>query len=330
MRVALIGASHWHLRFFLPDLTTIPGVTMVGVSDPDIGIADAVAGRSGCKAWPDYRDMCEQARPDFVVALGRHNAMAETAHFLLDAGIPFLMEKPCAIDMKEMLDIVRHARESGVFASACLPMRSSPMLGLIEEFAAGKARHYLAFKFVGGTLDRYAAMQADWVLQRKYSGGGALLNLGVHCLDLACLMLPGTVEVTAASLSNSLGGYDVEDQATVLLRAGSASAYVETGYLYPKGRSVFDQHFSFRTQDHYFVVENDHSIEISDASGNWIKRDVPTTNSACYPIFLRETLRRVERGEPPIADMSDMARALALIHTAYDLSPLPNVSQTRN
>jgi len=40
--------------------------------------------------------MLTETRPDFVIALGRHSSMAETALYLLDQGYPFLMEKPWA------------------------------------------------------------------------------------------------------------------------------------------------------------------------------------------------------------------------------------------
>jgi hypothetical protein len=49
---------------------------------------------------------------------------------------------------------------------------------------------------------------------------------------------------------------------------------------------------------------------------------MPLTNSFFYPAFVADTLRRVAHGEPPIADLTDMAAAMDLIEAAYAASPL--------
>lgn len=323
MRVAIVGVSHWHLHLYLDPLLALPGVAVVGMSDSDAAVANASAAKAKCGAWTDYREMCASVRPDAVFALGYHTDMAQTAHFLIDSGIPFAMEKPCGVDAGEVAAVARHAREKGAFASVCFVMRLSPMRAIIAAAAPGERMHHLAFKFVGGLTSRYAKMKSDWVLDPNIAHGGALLNLGVHCLDLACLMLPEPPKVTAASLSNSLAGFGVEDHAIVLLKAGAATAYVETGYFNPPGRGVYDQHFTFRTDRHHFIAEDAQTFEVGDEAGNWTKHQVPTTNSACYPPFVRETLRRIERSEPPVADMDDMLRVMELVEAAYAMDPLP-------
>jgi hypothetical protein len=55
----------------------------------------------------------------------------------------------------------------------------------------------------------------------------------------------------------------------------------------------------------------------------WSTREMKLTNVFFYPEFVRDTLRRVREGRPPIADLLDNAKAVALIETAYAMSPLP-------
>src|SRR5690606_24983414 len=121
--------------------------------------------------------------------LGFHADMGATARFMVESGIPFAMEKPCGATSDEVRQVAALAREKGAFASVCFAMRASPMIAMIAEYAPGERTHYLGFKFVGGLLSRYAAMKSDWVLERRSSFGGALLNLGVHSLDLTNLLL---------------------------------------------------------------------------------------------------------------------------------------------
>jgi hypothetical protein len=46
-------------------------------------------------------------------------------------------------------------------------------------------------------------------------------------------------------------------------------------------------------------------------------RSMPLTNSFFYPTFVTDTLRRLARGEKPIADLTDMAAAMDLVEAAY-------------
>ena len=98
LRVAVIGVGHLgkhHARI----LASLPDVELVAIQDSDPGIVARRAAEVGNpKTFTNYRDMLATARPDFVLALGRHRQMAAIAHDLLDQGYPFLMEKPMGIN----------------------------------------------------------------------------------------------------------------------------------------------------------------------------------------------------------------------------------------
>ena len=81
-------------------------------------------------------------------------------------------------------------------------------------------------------------------------------------------------------------------------------------------------HLSFRTEKHYFVSRDEHSFEIFDDSKNHEIHKIPTGNVPLYPKFVRESLRRVQHSERPIADLGDMAAVMEMVDAAYTLSPL--------
>jgi predicted dehydrogenase len=209
-------------------------------------------------------------------------------------------------------------------------IRYSPMIDTIREVAAGEAVQYAVFKFVGGMIDRYREQRVEWMLHRATAGGGPLLNLGVHFLDLCRVLLPGTrLQVVGSAMSNNFAGRDIEDHAVVLMRGGGATCMVETGYLYPAPNSVFDLHYSIRTEGHHFAARDNQTLEILDNSRRREVRSMPLTNSFFYPTFVADTLRRLEHGEKPIADLADMAAAMDLVEAAYEASPLGSSSPTR-
>jgi predicted dehydrogenase len=318
VRIVLIGVSHWHTPFYLDPAHEMPDVSIVGVADPDLSRAEPAAARAGCPAFTDYREMCATLRPDFAFALGRHCDMAEEARCLIDARIPFAMEKPCGISGAEVHDIAARAAQARMFCAVPFVLRHCKLIDTIREVAAGEALQYINFKFVGGMVDRYRQQRVEWMLDRATAGGGPLLNLGVHHLDLCRVLLGNAkLEVTGAAISNHTAHLGIEDHAVVLLRGGGATCVVETGYLYPAPNSVFDMHYSIRTEGHYFAARDNHTLEIVDNDRRRETREMPLTNVSFYPAFVRDTLRRVRAGEPPIADLDDMAAAMDLVQAAY-------------
>ncbi len=189
MRIVLIGVSHWHTPFFLNPSLEVPDVIIVGVSDPDLSRTEAAAAKAGCTAFSDYREMCAKLKPDFAFALARHVDMAELARFLIDRRIPFAMEKPCAISAAEAADIAARAAAADLFAAVPYVIRYSPIIETIR--AVNEPIQYAMFKFIGGMVDRYTQQQVEWVTDRTQSGGGPLLNLGVHFMDLCRVLLAG-------------------------------------------------------------------------------------------------------------------------------------------
>jgi len=318
MRIVLTGVSHWHTPFYLKPALEMSDISVIGVADPDPTRAQEIAGHAGCPAFTDYREMCAKLRPDFAFALGRHCDMAETARFLIDERIPFAIEKPCGISSAEVRDIAARASQVGAFAAVPFVMRYCKLIDVIREIADGEVLQYLTFKFVGGMVDRYRHQRVEWMLNRAEAGGGALLNLGVHHLDLCRVLLDGAqLHVVGAAISSRSACLSIEDHAAVLLRSGTATCVVETGYLYPAPNSVFDMHYSIRTTGHYFAARDNHTLEIVNNARQRETREFPLTNVFFYPQFVRDTLQRVEAGHKPIADLTDMAVVMELVEAAY-------------
>ena len=130
LRVAAIEVSHWHSLYdsaYLRHLHAMSDVELVGLQDPSEKIAAHRAGELGNPAaFTDYRAMLEQTKPDFVLALGRHSAMPKIAHHLLDAGYPFVMEKPIGLDATQVRGVAEKATATRGFVAIPLGQRYSP------------------------------------------------------------------------------------------------------------------------------------------------------------------------------------------------------------
>lgn len=318
IKVAFIGVSHWHRPLYLDPVRALPGVRVVGVADPDPGVGARVAADLDCASAADYRELLAEVRPDFVFALGEHADMAAQGRYLLDEGIAFAMEKPCGISGSQVTALAERAEQAGAFAAVPLVFRNSDFLTEIERRSAGEGYTYLSFKLIGRPPSRYLAEGSPWMTERAAAGGGALINLGIHFIDLiAYLGRSEDVQVLAATTSNAAWNLSIEDYALVTLRAGKTIGTVETGYIYPSDTNYMDMHYSLRAPGHYYVVRDPDHLEVCTPDGGTQVIDVGTTNVAYYPRFCADVLRRFAAGERPVAGLREAATAMNILDQVY-------------
>jgi predicted dehydrogenase len=319
MRLALIGVSHWHQTLYLAPMAALPDAAVVGVSDPDPAAAQAWAERLGCEGSPDFRDLCDRLRPDFVFALGRHCDMADEARYLIEAGIPFALEKPCGMDSSELRDLVARAETKGAFAAVPLVFRNGELLQALRELDPGDGFQHMAFRFIAGFPARYLQADCAWMLDPATSGGGPTINLAPHFFDLCRLLMGEDAKVAAAMMSNAAWGYGIEDYSAVVLSTRRGLCTVETGYLFPAPTSTFDLHYAIRSKSNYCVVHDPQALEVFDNDGRSSVRRVSCTNVPHYRDFVHDVLARVRADQPPLASLAEMLPVMELVEQAYAL-----------
>lgn len=322
-RVVAIGVNHWHALYdaaYLPMLKALPDVRIVGLHDDDAAIAAERAGKLGDPpVYTDYKKMLAELKPDFVVALGRPTDMAATAHYLLDNGYPFLMEKPMGYDAQDVRGIADKARATGGFAAVPLPYRFQPQIALAQRLIAegklGPLSH-ISFRSMRPTSARYPAWGAPWMLDPKAANGGCLRNLAPHGFDVFTLLTGEDAAVTGAQVSARGLAQPVEDYASVMLRSASGViGNVEVSNLYPgQGASAALQ-----------VSGRDGLLVVSDGSARLITREGAqeiTLEAGAKPsqLILIDAMARVRAGKPPLTSAEDCYRAIRLVDQAYALA----------
>jgi predicted dehydrogenase len=324
MRVAAIEVSHWHSLYdaaYLRILSGIPGVELVGLHDPDGAVAAKRARELGAPpVFTDYREMLDKAKPDFVVALGRHSGMAETALHLLERGVPFMMEKPMGLHAGEVSRIADRAAEQKAFVAVAFPQRYSPFVARARQMLAegrfGTLSH-LYFRLNRPTSARYPAWDSPWMLDPAQAGGGCLRNLGSHVFDLFLLLTGEEATVTGAQLSARALGQRVEDFASVLLRSTSGVlGTVEIGNTVPYAGS--DSEWKMAGRDAILVYDHHDTMRLITAGGEETICAPPA--EALYPTAVRDIVDHWRRGLPPPVSVHDCLRVVRLIDQAYDLA----------
>ena len=323
LRVAAIGVGHWHSLFdaaYLKTLVKMPDAKLAGIQDPDAALAAQRAEQLGAPpVFTDPREMLAKIRPDFVIALGRHNAMAGIAHFLLDEGCPFLMEKPMGIDAAEVRGIADKAAAKKAFAAVPLFQRYHPFVAharrMLAEGAFGPVSHF-HFRSNRASSARYVSWGSPWMLDPAVAGGGCLRNIGLHGVDLFLHLAAENAEVAGAELSSRALGKPVEDYATVVLRTpGGVLGTIEVGNTFP-GQGA-DGEWKLAGRD-ALLVQQGGSVRCMTSAGEQEVAEPPAEPLAA--IALRDILARFQAGQPPATGPEDCWRAMKVVDAAYELA----------
>jgi len=323
IRIAAIEVGHWHSLFdaaYLKSLTKMPDVQLAGIQDPDSAlVAQRAAQLGGPPVFTDYREMLAKIRPDFVIALGRHSAMAGIAHFLLDEGYPFLMEKPMGINAKEVRGIADKAMDKKTFAAVPLFQRYHPFVSqarrMLADRAFGPASHF-HFRSNRASSARYVSWGSPWMLDPAIAGGGCLRNIGLHGIDLFLHLTGEDARVVGAQLSSRALGKAVEDYAVVLLQTpDGVLGTIEVGNTFPGQGADGEWKLSGRDA---LLVQQGGSVRCMTSAGEQEVAEPPAEPLAV--IALRDILARWQSGRPPATGPEDCYRAMRVVDQAYDMA----------
>jgi predicted dehydrogenase len=324
MRIAAIEVSHWHSLHdaaYLRLLAALPDIELVGIHDPSEDVAARRAATlGGPPVFTDHRAMLEQTRPDFVIALGRHDRMARTAHDLLDRGIAFMMEKPMGVSADEVRTIAEKAAAKRAFVAVPLPQRHSPFVQrarrMLAEGAFGPLSHVYV-RLNRPTSARYPAWDSPWMLDPAAAGGGCLRNLGSHGFDLFLHLTGEEARVTGAQLSRRVHEQAVEDYASVQLRSASGVlGTIELGNTVPYDGS--DSELKVAGRAAILIAYHDDTLRVITARGEETVKAVPP--EPLYLTCVRDILDRWRRGVAPLVGVGDLLPVVRLIDEGYALA----------
>jgi predicted dehydrogenase len=320
MRAVVIGVGHYHATYppHYIELLRRRGVEVAAVHDPEEGAAQEVATRLRCAAYGDARAMVSEVRPDFILGLGRHVDMPATVELAIEAGIPTIMEKPWGVDAGTVAALAQRAEDAGAWIATPFSMRYSLWAQRCREMMQAGSLGGISnirFRMVRPGVERYVEQGCPWMLSKAEAGGGVLLNLGIHGMDLCRWITDEEPVVVSAHVSNAVFGLDVEDYAHVTLQTSSGVLFhVEVGYIYPRDGGADDEHVLF--SERAMLRETPEGVEVVTRDGadtELAPRDMLTS----WEGVVVDCLERIEHGQPPPNTPSDLARAVSLVFEAY-------------
>lgn len=240
----LTHAAGPHLEAYFAGLAETEEVSAVYLSDPDGVVEPAARKALQGKLAASFRSPAElfaHHKPGLALVTMEALAAPPVIAAALAAGCHVLAEKPACTRLADFEALVRKAEQAGRSLVLALANRVDPMIlhirRLIESGEIGKP-YAMDIQIVADqTRLTRPEYHRSWIAQKSRAGGGHLIWLGIHWLDLAMYVSGLRIREVSAMTAN-VGGQpiDTEDAAVVALRFDSgALATLTSGYYLDRG-----------------------------------------------------------------------------------------------
>jgi predicted dehydrogenase len=216
--LAIIGSTGIIGKTHIDAITQLTSCRLVGVNARRQEPLLQQASELGVKAYPTLEDALSDSEVDAIIIATPHPSHREITIQAVEAGKHVLVEKPMSVTPSEADDMIEAARRSGVSLSVLFNNRFRPealkMRELIDQGAVGKIYRATMTSAMFRTQDYYDRL--DWRGTWQDEGGGALINQGIHAIDMFQWLagMPQSVFGVVRSLKHDI---EVEDYATAIL-----------------------------------------------------------------------------------------------------------------
>jgi len=255
--VGMGGIGETHIKAY----RQLSDVEVVAIADPaEVRLNQMATTYNVANKYTDFHDLI--ARDDIdAISVGTPNHLhAPVAIAALESGKHVLSEKPLARSGAEAETMVRAAINAGRVLQVAFNHRQRGDVQTLKKYvdAGGLGRIYHA----KASWMRRSGIpgMGGWFTSREMAGGGPMIDLGVHVLDMALYLLgePQVIAVSAATYAElgprgrgnsnwrtgtlvGQGGYEVEDLATAFVRLGDgATLLIEASWaVYGKNADDF-------------------------------------------------------------------------------------------
>jgi predicted dehydrogenase len=227
MRFAIVGAGViGQLR--ARTVKEHPRAELVGVMDPDRAAAERAVGAGG-RAVAELDSLFE-TKPDALIVSSPLPFHEEACLAAFESGVHVLCEKPLSNTVESCRSIVDAAARSGQTLAVGFNHRFYPSIKFvrqtIDQGRIGTINHLRVF----GGHDGLSNFRAEWQYKAPASGGGAMMDVGIHMTDLARYLLGEITQVYGVMSNDVWNVPGSEDNAVAIFRSpqGVPATYLAT------------------------------------------------------------------------------------------------------
>jgi predicted dehydrogenase len=172
----------------LPNLVKLPNVDVSAVAEINRNRLQTISDKFNIQQrYSNHKDLLEKSDVDAVIIATPTSTHKDIALDCLKAGKDVLVEKPLARTYQEAKDVVEVAKKTKKILMVGMNLRYRPdtmlLRSLINANEIGEP-----FYIKCGWIRKQSSSE-KWFTKREESGGGVIIDLGIHLLDLSLWLL---------------------------------------------------------------------------------------------------------------------------------------------
>lgn len=216
LKVGIVGLGHQSMEDHIPAIKSCQDIELVSVADiSGEKLAEFKKDNPGVNTYTSYEEMFKKEPLDFtVIALPHHLYYEATKSAILNK-VHVLKEKPFTTTLKQAKELQALAAKNKVIVSITLQRRFNPIYSTFLQFFDKIGE---PFFFESKYTFYTASPDEGWRGQKKLAGGGCLIDMGYHMLDLLMWYfdMPDGVIAESSCKSKECSVYDAEDTISLL------------------------------------------------------------------------------------------------------------------
>ena len=317
MKIGILGAGHI-AGTFAHTIRHTEGALCYAVASRSYEKAKEFAKQYGFeKAYGSYEEMLNDREVELVYIATPHSHHYEHMKLCIRHKKHVLCEKPFTVNAEQAAEIKALAVSEGVFAAEAIWTRYMPSRTIINEILESGA----IGKPCTMTASLSYAISHKERLIRPELAGGALLDVGIYCLNFALMHFGKDIDRIETSVQMTDTGVDGQETITVFYRDGRMASLCSGIY----GRS--DRSGMICGDKGYLVtdnINNPNSIDIYDTDDNLIKHISVPEQINGYEYELSECIRLIEKGalestSMPLDDTIECLEIMDMIRSKWGL-----------
>jgi predicted dehydrogenase len=241
--------------------------------------------------------------------------MRDACRALVARRIPFVVEKPAGLSLQELVDVRAAAAAAGVPVAVPLVQRGGPTDRWLTK--AGPSV-YESAQFIAGPPDRYLINGSPWMVDLERSGGGCMVNLAPHFVDLFLRSAVAQDVTVTAVISSTLHRRDIEDYASMTMTtADGRIATIEVGYAFPG--APLKRHCSFMRigAEGTSTIWSDGNASFTSTDGGTETAVLIVDSDPLYPAFVDRVAQQLGSGFADLPRIEDLETTMRVIWDAY-------------
>jgi predicted dehydrogenase len=303
----------------------LEGAKLVVCADVEVKRAESLAAAfPQCDATADWRAAVRRTDVDIVIVSTTNDALTETSLAAVQAGKQVLIEKPAARNVAVLDRLLAAAQQSGVLVHVGFNHRYHP--GLLRARELVDKGELGDLMFVRGRYGHggRTGYDREWRADPLLSGGGELIDQGVHMIDLARWFL-GDFNQVQGFAHTYFWDMPVEDNGFLLMRTPKQQiAFLHVSCTEWKNLFSFEI-FGREGKLHVEGLGSSYGVERLSFYKMRPEMGPPDTTIWEYPqpdnswaLELAEFLEDIRLQRPPSASLGDARAALCVAETVYE------------